>query len=106
MRNGGETSFVQTPVLADNGVITKQYLRGLEQAIKQRTPIAGANITIKITDGSFVISSTNSNDIFNASASGAGLNGFIEKTLTVCSNGTPATITVLALPEVVVTQPN
>lgn len=88
MRGGGAGSFTKVPVLADNGLITKTYLHDLEAAVRQRTPVAGANIDIKVTDGSFVISAT------------AGINvgvgdGFREITLTVCSNGTPATITVL-----------
>ena len=88
MRNGGIGAFVVAPTLADNGVITKKYLRDLEAAVRQRTPVAGANIDIKVTDGSFVISAT--------AGAGVGVGGgFREITLTVCSNGTPATITVL-----------
>jgi hypothetical protein len=89
MRSGTGTSFVKVPVLADNGLITKTYLHDMEAAIKQRTPIAGENIIIKATDGSFVISATGGLNI----SGGAG--GFREITLTVCSNGTPTTITVL-----------
>ena len=88
MRNGGIGAFVVAPTLADNGVITKKYLRDLEAAVRQRTPVAGANIDIKVTDGSFVISAT--------AGAGVGVGGgFREITLTVCSNGTPSTITVL-----------
>jgi len=87
MRNGTGTSFVKVPVLAENGLITKTYLHDMEAAIRQRTPIAGENIIIKATDGSFIISATG--------GLSAGVNGFNEITLTVCSNGTPATITVL-----------
>jgi hypothetical protein len=87
MRNGGVGAFVVAPTLADNGVITKKYLRDLEAAVRQRTPVAGANIDIKVTDGSYVISAT--------AGALAGGGGFREITLTVCSNGTPATITVL-----------
>ena len=89
MRNGGVGSFVVAPTLADNGVITKKYLRDLEAAVRQRTPVAGANIDIKVTDGSYVISAT------AGALVGGGVAGFSEITLTVCSNGTPATITVL-----------
>ena len=89
MRNGGVGAFVVAPTLADNGVITKKYLRDLEAAVKQRTPVAGANIDIKVTDGSFVISAT------AGALVGGGVAGFREITLTVCSNGTPSTITVL-----------
>ena len=88
MKNGTGTSFVGVPILADNGLITKAYLHDMETAVKQRTPIAGDNITIKVTDGSYVISAT-------AGASVGVGGGFREITLTVCSNGTPATITVL-----------
>jgi hypothetical protein len=88
MRSGTGSSFSKVPVLADNGLITKTYLHDLEAAVKQRTPIAGANIDIKVTDGSYVISAT--------AGAGVGIGGgFKEITLTVCSNGTPATITVL-----------
>jgi hypothetical protein len=89
MRNGGVGAFVVAPTLADNGVITKKYLRDLEAAVRQRTPVAGANIDIKVTDGSYVISAT------AGALVGGGVAGFTEITLTVCSNGTPDTITVL-----------
>jgi hypothetical protein len=89
MRSGTGSSFSKVPVLADNGLITKTYLHDLEAAVKQRTPIAGANIDIKVTDGSYVISAT------AGALVGGGVAGFSEITLTVCSNGTPATITVL-----------
>ena len=88
MRGGGAGSFTKVPVLADNGIITKTYLHDLEAAVRQRTPVAGANIDIKVTDGSYVISAT--------AGAGVGIGaGFREITLTVCSNGTPDTITVL-----------
>jgi hypothetical protein len=89
MRAGTGSSFSKVPVLADNGLITKTYLHDLEAAVKQRTPIAGANIDIKVTDGSYVISATAGANV------GGGVAGFTEITLTICSNGTPATITVL-----------
>jgi len=89
MRLGTGSSFSKVPVLADNGLITKTYLHDLEAAVKQRTPVAGANIDIKVTDGSYVISAT------AGALVGGGVAGFTEITLTVCSNGTPATITVL-----------
>jgi hypothetical protein len=89
MRNGGVGAFVVAPTLADNGVITKKYLRDLEAAVRQRTPVAGANIDIKVTDGSYVISAT------AGALVGGGVAGLSEITLTVCSNGTPSTITVL-----------
>jgi hypothetical protein len=89
MRSGTGSSFSKVPVLADNGLITKTYLHDLEAAVRQRTPVAGANIDIKVTDGSYVISAT-----AGALVAG-GVAGFSEITLTVCSNGTPATITVL-----------
>jgi hypothetical protein len=89
MRSGTGSSFSKVPVLADTGLITKTYLHDLEAAVKQRTPVAGANIDIKVTDGSYVISAT------AGALVGGGVAGFSEITLTVCSNGTPATITVL-----------
>jgi hypothetical protein len=88
MRNGTGTAFVKVPLLPDNGLITKAYLHDMEVAVKQRTPIAGDNIIIKVTDGSYVISATAGANV------GVG-GGFREITLTVCSNGTPGTITVL-----------
>ena len=89
MRAGTGSSFSKVPVLADNGLITKTYLHDLEAAVLQRTPIAGANIDIKVTDGSYVISAT------AGALVGGGVAGFRDITLTVCSNGTPDTITVL-----------
>jgi hypothetical protein len=89
MRNGTGTSFVGVPILPDNGLITKKYLHDIEASVKQRTPIAGDNISIKVTDGSYVISAT------AGALIGGGVAGFTEITLTVCSNGTPGTITVL-----------
>ena len=89
MRSGTGSSFSKVPVLADNGLITKTYLHDMEAAVKQRTPVAGANIDIRVTDGSFVISAT------AGALVGGGVAGFREITLTVCSNGTPSTITVL-----------
>jgi hypothetical protein len=95
MRSGTGSSFSKVPVLADNGLITKTYLHDLEAAVKQRTPVAGANIDIKVTDGSYVISATAGVNI--AVAGGGGTpDGFTSVTLTVCSNGTPAQIVVLA----------
>jgi hypothetical protein len=117
MRNGTSTSFIKVPILSDNGLITKAYLRDMEAAIKQRTPIAGENITIKVTDGSYVISSTATNvtntilqntTVQNTIVSGGGGVGgitlpvvtapsvtpFREIVLNVCSNGTPGTIIV------------
>jgi hypothetical protein len=89
MRSGTGSSFSKVPVLADNGLITKTYLHDLEAAVKQRTPVAGANIDIRVTDGGYVISAT------AGALVGGGVAGFREITLTVCSNGTPGTITVL-----------
>ena len=89
MRSGTGSSFSKVPVLDDTGLITKTYLHDLEAAVRQRTPVAGANIDIKVTDGSYVISAT------AGALVGGGVAGFSEITLTVCSNGTPATITVL-----------
>ena len=84
MRNGTPTSFVNVPVLAENGLITKRYLHDMEAAINQRTPIAGQNISIKASDGSYIISAT-----------GGIASGLKEITITICSGGTPTQITVL-----------
>ncbi len=93
MRSGTGSSFSKVPVLADNGLITKTYLHDLEAALRQRTPVAGANIDIKVTDGSYVISATAG---VNVGVGGGGVpEGFTVVTLTVCSNGTPAEILVL-----------
>jgi hypothetical protein len=92
MRSGTGSSFSKVPALADNGIITKTYLHDLEAAVRQRTPVAGANIDIKVTDGSFVISATAG---INIAAGGGVPEGFTVVTLTVCSNGTPAEIIVL-----------
>ena len=93
MRSGTGSSFSKVPVLADNGLITKTYLHDLEAAVRQRTPVAGANIDIKVTDGSYVISATAG---VNVGVGGGGVpEGFTVVTLTVCSNGTPAEILVL-----------
>ncbi len=111
MRSGTGTSFVKVPVLSDNGLITKAYLRDLEAAIKQRTPIAGDNITIKATDGSYVISANVETPSIGGGLQNAGWSisggvtsrGSVTKTvvtefkqieLTVCSNGVPAKIIV------------
>ena len=91
MRSGTGSSFSKVPVLADTGLITKTYLHDLEAAVRQRTPVAGANIDIKVTDGSFVISATAG----ILGAVGGVPQGFTAVTLTVCSNGTPAEILVL-----------
>ena len=91
MRSGGVGSFTKVPVLADTGLITKTYLHDLEAAVRQRTPAAGANIDIKVTDGSYVISAKAGINI-----GGGGVpEGFTVVTLTVCSNGTPAELLVL-----------
>jgi hypothetical protein len=117
MRNGTGTSFVKAPTLADNGLITKAYLRDMEAAVKQRTPIAGDNITIKVTDGGYLISSTAITNVFNnvvvddtgtittapleptptptiPTITSPVVTAFQAITLTVCSNGVPGTIIV------------
>jgi len=94
MRSGTGSSFSKVPVLADTGLITKTYLHDLEAAVRQRTPVAGANIDIKVTDGSYVISATAGVNI--AVAGGQVADNFTSVTLTVCSNGTPAEIVVLS----------
>jgi len=85
MKFGSTNQFDSVPVISDNGIITKAYLKGLEGSIKQRTPIAGDNVTIKVTDGGYNISVTGGS---------ANISNFKIITLTVCSNGTPSTIEV------------
>jgi len=86
MKFGSANQFDNVPTISDNGIITKAYLRGLEGSIKQRTPIAGDNVTIKVSDGGYNISVT----------AGGGTTNLKIITLTVCSNGVPATIDVYA----------
>jgi len=90
MRAGGVGAFVVVPSLESNGVITKTYLRSIEDAIRQRTPAAGANIDIKVTDGGYSISAA----VVTAPSSANNTIPFKEITLTVCDNGKPATIIV------------
>ena len=115
MRNGNSTAFVNVPALADNGIIKKAYLHDMEAAIKQRTPIAGENITIKVTDGGYLISSTSVTSISNnavfqdapistipvlpptttsSTITNPVVTAFREIILNVCSNGVPGTIIV------------
>jgi len=96
MRSGTGSSFSKVPVLSDNGLITKTYLHDIEAAVKQRTPVAGANIDIKVTDGGYVISATAGVNYFGGG--GGGIGEFTVVTLTVCSNGTPAKIAVFSKP--------
>ena len=85
MRNGTPTSFVKVPVLAENGLITKTYLHDIEAAITQRTPIAGQNITIKVSDGSYIISAT-------GGIATSTTDNLKEYFVTVCSNGVPTRV--------------
>jgi len=82
----GETGFKIVPIFKNEGVeyLTKDYLSRIEDSIRQRTPVAGSGINIKVFEGSYNISL----------AEGAGGGGNSVE-LTVCSNGTPATIRVL-----------
>ena len=68
------------PVHEDGKPLTCSYLHQLEEAIKTRTPIAGAGVTINRADGGSTIS------ILSMTA----------VTLNVCSNGVPSTLAVLA----------
>jgi hypothetical protein len=85
---GSADQFNAVPALQENGYITKKYLKGIEDAIRQRTPISGSGITIKTSDGGYNISAT---------GGGSGIAGANLLTLTVCSNGTPATIQVYGI---------
>lgn len=77
-KGGKDGSIV--PVHEDGGPLTCKYLHQLEEAIKTRTPIPGAGVTINRADGGSTIS----------------ILGMKEVTLNVCSNGTPSTLKVLA----------
>lgn len=83
----GETGFKIVPIFRNEGVeyLTKDYFSKIEDCIRQRTPVAGSGINIKVVAGSYNISL----------AEGAGGGGGNSVELTVCSNGTPATIRVL-----------
>jgi len=66
-------------------ILTKEFYNKLIRRIECTKPLAGDGITIKQQENGIEIS--------GGSGSVA---GFSEVTLNVCSNGTPATITVLA----------
>ena len=66
-------------------ILTKEFYNKLIRRIECTKPLAGSGITIKQQENGIEIS--------GGSGSVA---GFSEVTLNVCSNGTPATITVLA----------
>jgi len=87
MKGGGKEPY-SVPIHDDGGVLTKKYLHEMEIAVKARTPIAGAGITIVKTDlGSTIRLST------------ATTCQILE--FNVCSNGQPDKIALLA----VVTKP-
>jgi hypothetical protein len=71
--------------LQGTSILTKSFFNKLIRRIECTKPIAGSGITIKEQENGFEISG----------GIGGGGN-FTEVTLNVCSNGTPATITVLA----------
>lgn len=75
----------QLTELQGTSILTKSFFNKLIRRIECTKPIAGSGITIKEQENGFEIS-------------GGGVAGggdYSEITLNVCSNGTPATITVL-----------
>jgi hypothetical protein len=66
-------------------ILTKEFFNKLIRRIECTKPLAGSGITIKQQENGIEIS-----------GGSGGVVGFSEVTLNVCSNGTPATITVLA----------
>lgn len=85
----GETGFKIVPIFENEAVpyLTKDYLSRLEDCIRQRTPVAGSGINIKIVQGSYNISVV--------SGVGSGGGGGEPLVLTVCSNGQPTVVTVV-----------
>lgn len=73
----GAKDSTLVPTHEDGQALKCSYLHQLEGAIKARTPIAGAGISIKSADGGSTFSL------------GGGL-----VTLDVCKNGVPSTLTV------------
>jgi hypothetical protein len=68
-------------------ILTKEFFNKLIRRIESTKPLAGSGIAIKQEENGIVLS---------ISGIGGGLGGYSAKTLNVCSNGVPATITVLA----------
>jgi len=68
--------------LQGTSILTKDFFNKLIRRIECTKPLAGSGITISEKENGFEVSS--------------GSGGFREVTLNVCSNGEPATITVLA----------
>lgn len=86
--NHGESTFAPVVPKHNAGdVLTAKYLSDIEVSIKGRTPIAGQNISINYLDGGSIISVTGS------------FGGASPIVLTVCSNGTPSVVTVMAFSE-------
>lgn len=75
----------QLTELQGTSILTKSFFNKLIRRIECTKPLAGSGITIKEQENGFEISG----------GIGGGGAGFSEVTLNVCSNGTPATITVL-----------
>lgn len=85
MMAGGKESVKTVPTHEKGKVLTAKYLADLETSIKARTALNGTNIDILYVDGGSIISVTGS------------LANTKPIQLTVCSNGTPAKITVLSV---------
>lgn len=84
---GGDKNAVHVVPLHEAGkVLTAKYLENLENSVRARTPLKGTNIDILYLDGGAVISVTGG----LASVAGDPV------VLTVCSNGQPTVVTVVA----------
>jgi hypothetical protein len=68
-------------------ILTKEFFNKLIRRIECTKPLAGSGVAIKQEENGITIS---------IDGIGGGLGGYSAKTLNVCSNGVPATITVLA----------
>jgi hypothetical protein len=68
-------------------ILTKEFFNTLIRRIESTKPLAGSGVSIKQEENGIAIS---------IDGIGGGLGGYSAKTLNVCSNGVPDTITVLA----------
>ena len=77
----------QLTELQGTSILTKSFFNKLIRRIECTKPIAGSGITIKEQENGFEIS--------GGVGGGGSVDGYSAITLNVCSNGAPATITVL-----------
>ncbi|NBV28780.1 hypothetical protein EBS02_07170 [bacterium] len=89
---GAKEGAEKVPIHEAQKPLTVKYLHALEESIRARTPLKGENIDIVYVDGGAIISSTGGG---LSSIAGGGTPEPVA--LTVCSNGTPTTITVVKL---------